>query len=47
MLQPKDGYIDLPTAPGLGIDLDEEALARHPGQQFPLRDLRRIGDEGP
>lgn len=23
----KDGYVDLPTAPGLGIELDEEALA--------------------
>jgi galactonate dehydratase len=23
----KDGYIELPTAPGLGIELDEEALA--------------------
>jgi len=23
----KGGYIDLPTAPGLGIELDEEALA--------------------
>jgi len=47
MLQPKDGYLDLPTAPGLGIDLDEEALARHPGQQFPLRALRHPSDEGP
>jgi galactonate dehydratase len=24
---PKDGYIDLPTAPGLGIQLDDEAVA--------------------
>jgi galactonate dehydratase len=23
----RQGYIDLPTGPGLGIDLDEEALA--------------------
>jgi len=23
----KDGYVDLPTAPGLGVELDEEALA--------------------
>ena len=47
MLEPKDGYIDLPTAPGLGIDFDEEALARHPGKQFPLRSLRHPADEGP
>jgi galactonate dehydratase len=47
MLEVKDGYIDLPTAPGLGIDLDEEALARHPGKQFPLRNLRHPVDEGP
>src|SRR5207237_5562426 len=26
----QDGYIKLPTAPGLGIELDEDALARHP-----------------
>ena len=25
-----NGYIRLPTGPGLGIELDEEALARHP-----------------
>ncbi len=47
MLEPVNGYIDLPTAPGLGVDLDEEALARHPGKQFPLRALRFPKDEGP
>lgn len=26
----RNGYFDLPTGVGLGIDLDEEALARHP-----------------
>ncbi len=38
----RDGYIDLPTKPGLGIELDEEALAaqvgepwRHPGLFHP------------
>ena len=29
---PKDGYIELPTKPGLGIDLDEKALTRRPFQ---------------
>jgi galactonate dehydratase len=27
---PEQGYLDLPTAPGLGIDLDWERLADHP-----------------
>jgi galactonate dehydratase len=27
---PRDGYVDVPTAPGLGIDLDWERLAAHP-----------------
>ena len=26
-----DGYFDLPTAPGLGIEISEESLARNPG----------------
>ena len=47
MLEPVNGYIDLPTTPGLGIDLDEEVLARHPGKPFPLRALRFPKDEGP
>ena len=28
----KDGYFDLPTGTGLGIDMDEEALAKYPGK---------------
>jgi galactonate dehydratase len=28
--KPVDGYFELPKGPGLGIELDEEALARHP-----------------
>jgi L-alanine-DL-glutamate epimerase-like enolase superfamily enzyme len=27
----QDGYIPLPTRPGLGLELDEAALTRHPG----------------
>lgn len=30
----KEGYIDLPTAPGLGIELDEEALADKIGHDW-------------
>jgi galactonate dehydratase len=29
-LQVKDGYIELPTKPGLGIELNEEAIAKYP-----------------
>ncbi|MCC7355005.1 MAG: galactonate dehydratase [Anaerolineae bacterium] len=37
----KDGYLELPTAPGLGIELNEEAFARYPSRRwhrpFPFR----------
>lgn len=35
----EDSCIALPTAPGLGIDLDETQLARYPYQPFPDRNL--------
>lgn len=38
-------HIELPTTPGLGIDLDEEALAQRPYRERPLRNLRRPEDE--
>lgn len=44
-LKPKNGYIDLPTAPGLGVDVDEEALKRHPGKVYEGRKLRQPEDE--
>ncbi len=47
MLKPVKGMIDLPTAPGLGIDVDETVLHSIPGKSFPKRDLRTIADEGP
>ena len=37
----RDGMIELTDTPGLGIDLDEEALARYPYEAFPQR---RLGD---
>jgi galactonate dehydratase len=46
-LKPKNGYIELPTAPGLGIDIDEEALNEFPGKVYPARNLRYPKDEGP
>jgi galactonate dehydratase len=42
-----DGYIQVPKAPGLGIELDEEALASHPHRDMPLRPVLHPGDEGP
>jgi galactonate dehydratase len=44
-LRVEQGHIALPTAPGLGIDLDEAALARHPFHEPALRPLRRPEDE--
>lgn len=43
----RDGYIALPAAPGLGVELDEEALARRPYQEFPARRIWQVSDEGP
>jgi len=44
-LRPKDGYIDLPTTPGLGVDIDEEALKDYPARVYPARKLRFPNDE--
>lgn len=46
-LKPKNGYIELPTAPGLGVDVDESALQKHPAKVYPQRKLRTPADEGP
>jgi galactonate dehydratase len=40
-----DGAIQLPTAPGLGIELDEAALARHQLQGRRARRIRHYSDE--
>jgi galactonate dehydratase len=42
-----DSTIKLAQTPGLGIELDEEALARHPYQPFPARTPRQVHEEGP
>jgi L-alanine-DL-glutamate epimerase-like enolase superfamily enzyme len=44
-LRVEQGYIALLTAPGLGIDLDEAALARRLYRESALRPLRRPEDE--
>jgi len=43
----EDSYIQLPTAPGLGLELDEDALAQYPYRELPKRRLRRFEEEGP
>jgi galactonate dehydratase len=43
----QDGYIAVPDRPGLGIELDEAALARVPGRQRAARALPGPADEGP
>ena len=46
-IEVENGYIKLPTTPGLGLSLDETALAKYPYQEFPARPLRRFNEEGP
>jgi hypothetical protein len=43
----REGYIAVPERPGLGIELDEAALARFPGRRFPARSLPAPASEGP
>ena len=43
----EDGYIRLPEGPGLGIELDEEALRRYPPRDFFKEGIRHHVDEGP
>jgi len=44
---PEDGTIELPERPGLGIELDETALAEHPYRQAPPRHVRTYDEEWP
>lgn len=44
-LKPVNGYIDLPTAPGLGLVPDEAKLLEHAGKPFPMRNLPFPKDE--
>ncbi|HEV8144595.1 MAG TPA: mandelate racemase/muconate lactonizing enzyme family protein [Methylomirabilota bacterium] len=41
----RDGFIGVPQSPGLGIDLDEAALARFPGRERPARSLPTPAEE--
>ncbi|MFV0513799.1 MAG: mandelate racemase/muconate lactonizing enzyme family protein [Jhaorihella sp.] len=43
----KDGWVDLPTTPGLGVDLDIEALRKRPYKDFPHKEMRQYWEEFP
>jgi galactonate dehydratase len=43
----ENGFIALPATPGLGLDLDEDAMARFPYREHSARALQRPADEGP
>src|SRR5438270_545926 len=43
----QDGWIDLPTMPGLGIDLDIERLRAHPHQEATKHGFRQYWEEYP
>ncbi len=40
-LQAREGYIELPQGPGLGIEIDEGGLEAHRATEWPLRNMRR------
>ncbi len=42
----KDGRIAIPEGPGLGMELDEEALVAHAYRQFPVRSFGDLHDGG-
>jgi galactonate dehydratase len=44
-LEPVDGYVDLPTAPGLGIEVDEAAVRGLPAPGRPTRRISSYQDE--
>ena len=43
----ENGYIKVPDTPGIGIDLDEDALAKYPYKPFSPRSPRQYWEEGP
>ncbi len=44
-LEPQNGYILLPEGPGLGVEVDEAALAKFPRKQFDKRSFPTYQDE--
>ena len=45
-LRVENGYLTVPAAPGLGIELREDVLARYVGREFPARAIPTPGEEG-
>lgn len=43
----ENGYISIPQGPGLGLELDEMAMARYPYREFAKRNIRQYYEEGP
>jgi galactonate dehydratase len=43
--EPVDGYLELPTAPGLGIEIDESKIGKYKYEQYPKRGIRTVEDE--
>ena len=43
-LIPKNGYIELPTGPGLGLDIIEDVVRAHPGKSYAPRTFRNSED---
>ncbi|TEA79051.1 mandelate racemase/muconate lactonizing enzyme family protein [Allopusillimonas ginsengisoli] len=43
----KDGWMDIPTAPGLGVDMDVEVMRRRPYKAFPSKGMRQYWEEFP
>jgi len=43
----QDGWIDLPTTPGLGIDIDVDKLRAHPHHEATHRGFRQYWEEYP
>jgi galactonate dehydratase len=41
------GYVAVPTAPGLGVELREDVLLRYADREFPARTIPTPRDEGP
>ncbi len=41
------GYLTVPTAPGLGVELREDVLVRYADREFPARTIPTPRDEGP
>ena len=44
-LEPEEGYIELPRGPGLGIDVDEQALKARPAVTRTRGSVRTVEDE--